>query len=456
MEDVEKNLKMIDATITKDNDVIHKKTTNELKTASLDMQLALKIVETYHILLVRDVENRNIIPYYYEQDKYIADKSYIKIRGFVKDEIASLFKFIFNGKSDDPCYYKKLSEYSVTKEDVNEYSYVGYINRLTNNVIRNIGDFHTLLKEETNFDIDPYQINVLNGILDIKTLNLLPHGHDKLIKNIANAKYLVSSIKIGESKKSLRINSNPYLFLKMISDALYDRTLNDNENQKIVESFIEILASFLIGNNIYKQVFILIGLPNTGKSTLLNILRKIFGSYSVTFNNSALMVSPRTNNDIRPDIIPLRGKRLLVGSESNKEDKFDVALLKALSGNDEISIRKPHKGDMVNFTLSGKILLATNYCPKFTNLDDTAFLNRLVLIDFNNIPRNMDLNLEQKIIEAESDLILSFLANKAHHISKKNEIFIHERFKANKQRILISQNNSVALFWKDHIEPYEG
>ena len=167
------------------------------------------------------------------------------------------------------------------------------------------------------------------------------------------------------------------------------------------------------------------------------------------------MISSRSKNDIRPDVIALRGKRMLVGSESNKEAKFDVALLKALSGNDEISNRKPHKGEMVNFTLNGKLMLATNFCPNFTNLDDTAFLNRLVLINFDNVPEKMDTELEEKIIATEKDQIFSKLAEIACTIENKNEIFIHDRFKANKKRILINQNKSVALFWRTHIDPYK-
>jgi hypothetical protein len=48
------------------------------------------------------------------------------------------------------------------------------------------------------------------------------------------------------------------------------------------------------------------------------------------------------------------------------------------------------------------------------------------------------------------------LADIAHKIAVEDSVFIHERFIANKERIMINQNSSVPLFWKAHIRPYDG
>jgi phage/plasmid-associated DNA primase len=218
---------------------------------------------------------------------------------------------------------------------------------------------------------------------------------------------------------------------------------------------MDILASCLIGNNQAKQVYIVVGKPNTGKSTIFKILGNLFGDYCGTFNNGVLLESPRSSNDIRPDIISLRNKRLMLGSETNKGNMFDTGLVKTLAGNDTQSFRKPHSGQMVDFVIKGKFLLGTNYCPNFSNLEDQAFLNRLVIVDFNNIPENMDLSLEERALTDEArDQFMTWLANVAHEQADRS-VYIHDRFKANKQRILVNQNNSVSLFWKEHIRPLE-
>jgi len=182
----------------------------------------------------------------------------------------------------------------------------------------------------------------------------------------------------------------------------------------------------------------------------------LFYLYAGTFNNSVMMISSRTKNDIRPDIIANRNKRAMFGSESNKKEKLDDAQIKNLSGNDQVSFRKPHKGEMISFMIKGKFMLITNYCPKFSNIEDQALLNRVILIDFPNKIEKIDKDLKNKLNTPENrDSVFTFLVNIAHEIVLKNDVFIHARFKANKQRILVNQENSVAIFWKEHIRTLE-
>jgi P4 family phage/plasmid primase-like protien len=343
-----------------------------------------------------------------------------------------------------------LSKYKISEKDKKQYlNSPTYLNSLITNVVKHIKNFQEIVKDESCFDTEEYLINANNGVVDIRNKTLLPHSPDKLIRNIVNANYISRKL-----VSKIMIMKLPSTFIRFIKESLYDKSLNDTENQKIVQSFIGIIASLLIGNNTHKYVYILVGLPNTGKSTLLTLLREIFHEYIVTFNNSVLMVSPRTGSDIRPEIINLRGKRIFIGSETKKEAKFDTELIKRLAGNDEVSYRKPHEGRMINFTLRGKFLLATNFCPDFTNLDDQAFLNRLIIADFNNIPENMDGELGDKLLQ-ERDTIFSYLVDEAQKIASTNCVFIADRFRANKQRIYVNQKRSVSQFWKEHIVPYE-
>jgi len=425
----------------------------------LDIQVAIKIVNKYSIWLVTNTETGKLIPHYYRENRFVEDQFCNAICGFIKKELLEIFTFLLNPDYfyDKPERCNELRDYDVSESDLQKYqNYSGYLNSLTKNITKNIIHFHHLVKEESEFDSEPTLINAQNGILDLVSGQLLEHMPDKLIRNIINANFnFPCRDKIGNEIANETMNRTS-LFYQVISGALYDKSKNEIENKEIVRSFMEILASFLIGNNEHKLVYIIIGEPNTGKSTLLEVLLGIFGGYGTTFNNSALLYSSRTSNDIRPDIIALKGKRFLAGSEANKFEKFDNALLKQISGNDKISVRKPHKGNMVTFTVSGKILLVANFCPMFSDLEDQAFLNRIVLIDFNNVPQKFDMNLKEKLLTQESrDEIFSYLANIACEIVSKKEIFIHERFFTNKQKILINQNSTVSLFWKEHIRPHD-
>jgi phage/plasmid-associated DNA primase len=423
---------------------------------SLDLQLAVSIVKLHHIWLIRDIENGSLIPVFYERNMYVEDRLWDRIRGFIKDEIIGLFSFLLSLNQDkgEGSRQSRFLEYHVSNKDKKGYATSsGYINHLVSQVVKCIRDISNIVKEETDFDSNPYLIKVKNGIFDILKGILMPHTPALLIRGMINANFIPPQL-TSNGMKIIVTKTN--LFREFIGSALYDKTKNDRENKAIVRSFLEILASFLIGSNEHKLLFIIVGKPNTGKTTLLNTLKTLFSLYGTWFNNSALLRSARTTNDIRPDILALRGKRLIVGSEANKDGKFDTALLKSLAGNDEVSFRKPHKGDMVTFRICGKFMLVTNFCPKFTDLDDQAFLNRIVLVNFDNIPERMDGELEDKLKSPEMlDKIFTELANLAHNQVVGGKINIHERFKANKQRILVKQNSSVARFWNAHIRPME-
>jgi phage/plasmid-associated DNA primase len=422
----------------------------------LDMQVAFKIIQRCNIWLVPDIETNRITPYFYTGNRFVKDKHWDATSSFIKSELLDLFTFKLHPDAfTDLNKVNELSQYAVSKNDIKKYlRNTGYLNILTNNVLKNIKDAQNRVKQETDFDMNPYEVNTLNGTLCLLSRKLLQHDSLKFNRNIVNAKYLQSPRDIEAKNKELV--KTPSLFLKFISDALYDKTKSQEENNDILRSFMEILASFLIGNNNFKLFYILLGLPNTGKSTLIEVLLGIFDSYAATFNNSALMISSRSSNDIRPDLIALMGRRLMLGSEANKREKFDNALVKQISGNDKLSVRKPHKGEMITFTITGKVMLATNYCPNFSDLEDQALMNRIVLIDFNNIPDSFDTRLKDKLLASESrDQIFTYLANIACEIITKKSIYIHDRFHANKQTILINQNSTVSLFWKAHICPYD-
>jgi phage/plasmid-associated DNA primase len=418
----------------------------------LSMQIATNMVKLYNILLIRDIETGVLFPVFFRTNRYIDDRQWDQIRGFIKAEIVNLFSYWLNIETPgkDTTASVRFDNYNLTDADFRNYSNnIGYVNALVNNVVKDILDFNAIVREESGFDGNAYEINCLNGVFNIQTGVLQPHRPDKFVRHIVNAKY-------NEACTANDLMKMPSLFIKMLSDALYDRTLNDVDNKQIVHSFMAIVASCLIGNNLDKYVYVIVGIPNSGKSTLLNVLLKIFGSYCSAISNTALMVSPRTKNDIRPDIISCRNSRIWMGSESNKKDKFDNALLKQLAGNDTVSFRKPHKGTMIDFVVKGKLILVTNYFPTFSDLDDVAFLNRIVLIDFNNTPDVMDKTLEGKLLQPESmNEIFTHLADIAHQQWLTGKDFIHERFKTNKQRIIINQNSSVALFWNEHIRPHE-
>jgi len=260
----------------------------------LDIQVAREMVKKHKIWLVKDVETGKRIPYFYNINRFVEDEFFYNIRGFVKNELLDIFNFTLNQDSfaSMPERCNDLIKYNISDSDFEKFqNNPGYLNILTKHVVKNIIDSSELVKEESEFDSESTLVNTQNGILDLVSGELLKHTPDKLIRNIVNACYIVPSNEMETNMIDSENNTGVSLFYKIISDALFDKTKSEIENKEIISSFIEVLASFLIGNNEHKLVYIIIGEPDTGKSTLIEILLEILGSYSTTFNNSALMVS---------------------------------------------------------------------------------------------------------------------------------------------------------------------
>jgi hypothetical protein len=77
----------------------------------------------------------------------------------------------------------------------------------------------------------------------------LPHTPEKLIKNIVDAGYYGQ---VYEKITNNQLRKTPELFIKLLEDSLMDKTQVDfNNNNEVMKSVIEILASFLIGDNCF-------------------------------------------------------------------------------------------------------------------------------------------------------------------------------------------------------------
>jgi len=216
-----------------------------------DVQVAYNIVKKHHIYLIRNIENSKLIPCFYNGKVYEIDKNYDVIRSFIKEELIEYFECFFDKKLSilTSEQSEKLEKYKISEQDKKKYKLnSGFINTLTKNIVQNIKDIRYIVKEENDFDKQSNEICLNNGIFDITSGILHPHSTDKLFLNIVNANYIFRIYK-NKNNIIIRIKQDPYLFYKLIGEALHDKCLNDIENKKIVESFIEILASFLIGNN---------------------------------------------------------------------------------------------------------------------------------------------------------------------------------------------------------------
>jgi putative DNA primase/helicase len=121
-----------------------------------------------------------------------------------------------------------------------------------------------------------------------------------------------------------------------------------------------------------------------GKGTLFETVKYVLGSIAEPINVEMLTgdYKNRSSAAPSPDIMSLRGKRLVWASEAEEGHQFAVGKIKLLTGADTLTGRPPFGKNNITFSPTHKIVLLTNNRPKLTSLD-SAFLERLHLIPLN-------------------------------------------------------------------------
>jgi len=214
--------------------------------------------------------------------------------------------------------------------------------------------------------------NFTNGVLDVKTMDLLPHSSDLHILDIPDIAYSKDSVcPVFDEFLSfaLRENSDAIKFLWAYIRAIITRSYN-------LQSFLE-----------------LDGEGGTGKSVLMEVLNMIAGE-----RNTGETSLPRLEGG-KFEMYNLIDKALILIRDS---DKFqgDSPILKSLTGNDKIPLEAKYKqSDGVGRRFEGMVVIASNYPIKFAS-DSSAIFRRRRIIKFDRIvrkERREDLNIVDKL-----------------------------------------------------------
>jgi len=152
-------------------------------------------------------------------------------------------------------------------------------------------------------------------------------------------------------------------------------------NQDLINQFMELIGYVFTGENNLKYMLLFIGAGDNGKSLFLECIMNLLEQYAVS-GNSKIFKKPRFENDNHEaHLFPLLNKRATFISEMDDKDEFNCKMLKAISGNDSMSIRNSGSPITQTVTLKTVMLIATNVVPRF---DDIVFAERLVCVNFPN------------------------------------------------------------------------
>lgn len=242
--------------------------------------------------------------------------------------------------------------------------------------------------EPDELDFHKQKLTCGNGVYDLDAMEFGPHDRSLMATKRLGVDY-------SKDAKAPRWD-------KFLAEVLPDPAVRD---------YLQRAAGYtLLGDPNAKALFLLHGPSNTGKSQVITILSQIFGSFAQATKEQTLRISDSVNGPT-PGLHNMRGARLVTTSETSEGVRLDEALIKRLTGGDEITSR-PLYGDEETWDPEFSIWLATNHLPKFSS-DDDAIWRRVKPIAFNVVfgrdGRADTLGIGRSIVAEEGPGILNWL-----------------------------------------------
>lgn len=122
-----------------------------------------------------------------------------------------------------------------------------------------------------------------------------------------------------------------------------------------------------VGRVFSENLLILYGTGGNAKSTFVNTLARVLGSYSGSLSTDVLLSRPGQNKG--PELAALRGLRLAIASEIEEGARLDEAVLKRLCSTDQIAANPKYR-DPFSFTPSHSLIMCTNHLPRIGSTDN--------------------------------------------------------------------------------------
>lgn len=236
-----------------------------------------------------------------------------------------------------------------------------------------------------DFDADPFLLNCRNGVIDLRTGELVEHKPEMMLASITGCEY--------------RPDAQAPQWQRFLATVMPE--------QDVRAYLARIIGYTLTGDTGEQVLFLHHGSGANGKGVFLQVCRALLGTYGQSIPQDTLLAKPGAGGGIPNDVARMIGKRLLITSETGVGRHLDDELVKQLTGGDEVSARFM-RGEFFEFTPVGKIHIMTNHLPNVSGGDGIA--RRLQDIGWNITipPEKRDRHLAARIIAQELPGVLAW------------------------------------------------
>lgn len=244
----------------------------------------------------------------------------------------------------------------------------------------------------TEFDQDPYLLNVRNGVVDLRTGSLLQSSPRMLLSRRTEASYDPAA--------------QCPLFLQTLAEVF-------QHDQAMIDSFQLCVGYSATGDVSEEKMMFLFGHGANGKTLVCNIIEEVLGTYCVTAPSTLLEVrSNASGSGPRPDLARLAGARLAMASETSPGRQWDSQLIKQVASNERQTERFLY-GDYFEFQPTAKLWVRGNHKPEIRD-NGYGLWRRMILFPFERqfAEHEQDHGLLERL-RAERDGILRWMVDGA-------------------------------------------
>jgi putative DNA primase/helicase len=247
-----------------------------------------------------------------------------------------------------------------------------------------------VLVEHADLDADPYLLNAGNGIVDLRTGELLAHDPAKLCTLQCAVDYDPDAISVE---------------FEGFLDQIFG---HDAELISYVQRLLGYCCTGIIADHILP---VLHGVGANGKSTLIGIVQDTLGDYAVTAPEGLLVAQSHIPHEER--IAVLRGRRLVVSNELEEKTTLAEQLVQKLTGGDTLTAREVY-GKRFHFKPTQKVVLITNHVPRVTGTKHSIW-RRIRLVPFNVVieEQAQKKDLRDRLVADNGPAILAWLVRGA-------------------------------------------
>lgn len=231
-----------------------------------------------------------------------------------------------------------------------------------------------LVVSPSQFDVNPWLFNVLNGTVDLRTGVLRPHD-----------------------RRDLLSRQSPVAFDPSAECPAFTGFLNQMlERDTARIRYLQRTLGMCLSADISEQVLtMLFGDGSNGKSIIQNLQMLVMGDYCGLAPESLLEATGRQEHPT--ELAGLCGLRLVFASETEKHRKLRVSAVKRLTGDKRIKARFMNQ-DFFEFDRTHKTVMVTNHLPPIDEQDYGTW-RRIKVIPFRVVipDSEADKHLEQKL-----------------------------------------------------------